>query len=111
MGNLTAIDLADNVDTTGLRNAVIVNLRSNHYPPIPVEYTDPVIRAIEWHTDSEGSTPIDITDACTIATPRLAWEDESDEPGVEGTRVWIESRDLLTITHSWDFVSPWEGEW
>ena len=50
MGNMTAIDLADNLD---IETAIGYHLQGNHYPPVPLSMVEPCMDAIEayWEQD------------------------------------------------------------
>jgi hypothetical protein len=52
MGRNTAQDLAENV--IDIRQSIAIQLRSNHYPPVPLSMVEPCIEAI--HAVSEGNT-------------------------------------------------------
>ena len=105
MGNMQADDYANGVKEgwASLRQAVAANLQSNHYPPIPLAYIGPVIRAIKAIAYGYGpEKEIDITAVKdTGMVPRLARE--------EGDRLYISAVNLMQITNSWAFVGP-EGE-
>jgi len=100
MGNMQADDYANGVKEgwASLRQAVAANLQSNHFPPIPLAYVGPVIKAIEAMADGYGPEgEIDITAVKdTGMVPRLVRE--------EGDRLYISVANLLQITNSWAFV-------
>ena len=100
MGNMQADDYANGVKEgwASLRQAVAANLQSNHFPPIPLAYVGPVIKAIEAMADGYGPEgEIDITAVKdTGMVPRQARDD--------GDRLYISVATLLAITHSWGFV-------
>ena len=100
MGNMQADDYANGVKEgwASLRQAVAANLQSNHFPPIPLAYVGPVIKAIEAMADGYGPEgEIDITVVKdTGMVPRQARED--------GDRLYISVATLLAFTHSWGFV-------
>lgn len=52
MGNMTSHDLAENV--IDIRQSIAIQLRSNHYPPVPLSMVEPCIEAI--YAVSEGDT-------------------------------------------------------
>lgn len=99
MGNLQADGYAEGV-TEGwatLRDAIAANLQSNHLPAIPLDYLEPVMKAIEAYNEGDVDDTIDIT--CVKDTgviPILSWEDDAE-------RLFIGVVDLLQITHSWAF--------
>jgi hypothetical protein len=100
MGHSTAADLADLVrdGDSSLHRAVAVNLQSNHYPPIPSAYVEPVTEAIAAAQDDDADRLISINGVeSTGMLPRQA---ETDEEG----NITVPARVLLDITHSWVFV-------
>ena len=52
MGNALSQDLAENV--IDIRQSIAIQLRSNHYPPVPLTMVEPCIEAI--YAVSEGDT-------------------------------------------------------
>lgn len=52
MGNALSQDLAENV--LDIRQSIAIQLRSNHYPPVPLTMVEPCIEAI--YAVSEGNT-------------------------------------------------------
>jgi hypothetical protein len=52
MGLNTAQDLVENV--IDIRQSIAIQLRSNHYPPVPLSMVEPCIEAI--YAVSEGDT-------------------------------------------------------
>jgi hypothetical protein len=104
MGNMHAEDAANLVreGTASLRMAVGMNLTSNHYPPIPGEYVEPVMAAIEaFREDPDAVVDIEAVRA-TGMEPRLAFEQDG--------RLMVKAADLLEITHSWAFVADGDEE-
>lgn len=106
MGNMIAADAANLVreGLSPLRMAISLNLQSNHYPPLPTAYVEPVINAIEAAQEGEHDKDIDL--AAVVPTgvlPRQAVENE------DGT-VTVSARVLLDITHSWAFVEDDEPD-
>ena len=104
MGNLQAADAAKQVrkGVFSLRDAVMVNLSSNHFPPLPAAYADLVIEAINHFN---GMTAHDIAmDDFMIELP----EDLQPKPRntIETTegKLYVWGQHLLGITHCWDFV-------
>lgn len=99
MGNMHAAAAAEAVNEgwASLRQAISMNLSSNHYPPIPTEYVEPVIKAIEAANEGDVERDIDIEVVrATGMVPRLA-EEQDDS-------LTITAANLLEITHSWGFV-------
>lgn len=52
MGNALSQDLAENV--IDIRQSIAIQLRSNHYPPVPLSMVEPCIEAI--YAVSDGDT-------------------------------------------------------
>ncbi len=52
MGSMTAHDLVENV--IDIRQSIAIQLRSNHYPPVPLTMVEPCIEAI--YAVDEGDT-------------------------------------------------------
>ena len=50
MGYNTATDLAESFD---LDQAILIHLRSNHYPPVPSSMVQPCIDAIDAYYDED----------------------------------------------------------
>jgi hypothetical protein len=106
MGHSTAADAANLVreGISPLRMAIALNLQSNHYPPIPDAYVEPVINAIEAAQEHEHDKDINIT--VVVATGMLPRQAEEHEDGT----VTVPARVLLDITHSWAFVEDDEPD-
>jgi hypothetical protein len=105
MGNMQADDYANGVREGwgSLQQAVAANLQSNHFPPIPLAYVDPVVNAIYMFAEfgPGDEDEIDITAVKdTGMVPRQARE-EGDRP-----KLFISAADLLQITNSWSFIEP-----
>ena len=61
MGNLTSYDLADSVDIDlSLEQSITIQLRSNHYPPVPYSMVPVCIEAIHAYNDGDYSKHIDL---------------------------------------------------
>lgn len=104
MGSILAAGFAEGV-TSGiatLESAIYANLRSNHYPPLPGDYVAPIVAAIQAVQDDDPDALIFLP-VTLNPLPRSIEEVEDDD-----TIVSVRARDLLTITHSWDFVDPGE---
>ena len=101
MGDLHAAEYAALAaeGAASLRLAVSANLTSNHFPPLPSAYTDPVIEAIEACRAGEWDTVITLPEGIN-PVPRCA--------RFEYGRVVVKAADLVEVTHSWAFVG--EGE-
>jgi hypothetical protein len=85
-----------------LSQAITANLTSNHFPPIPLAYVIPVMRAVEIvneGTDEEIVVNITVIRR-TGVIPLQAYE--------VGDQLFISASDLLNITHSWAFCEPKE---
>ena len=98
MGSMQAGDYAQGVQdgVITLRQAVIANLLTNHYPPISSLYYDPVIKAIEAVNCGFPDADIDITAVRPSGmTPRLSRE--------VGDRLLVTAHVLVEITHSEPF--------
>lgn len=92
MGSIYAAGLAE---TTNLRTAVSLNLSLNHYPPLPGDYVDPVIEAIDAVYDDEPYRDI-VLPLNIEPRPRTA------VPHPDG---WaVPAAVLLDITHCWAFA-------
>lgn len=104
MGNLNAAGFAEAVREGygSLRTAVAANLRSNHFPPLPLDYVEPVVEAIEAAQD--GVDFVILLPGDINPVPRAAVRDSEEDP-------WqISSSTLLDITHSWAFVQADEED-
>lgn len=87
MGNNMSQDLAQYV--TDMRQSITIQLRSNHYPPIPYEMVDPCIDAINAYNDGEPSKEIPLPDG-------ISWRGKESAPAyaiIEGHHLdaWCES--------------------
>lgn len=103
MGSATTQGLADTV-TEGigsLDQAIAAHLQCNFYPPLPLCYVDPLIRAI--HAAEEGDPYCGIILPNALALPRTAEKD------TDGTW-WVSAQDLLDTCHAWEFVRYTFGE-
>ena len=63
MGNNLAQDLAENV--IDIRQSIAIQLRSNHYPPVPLSMVEPCIEAIYACTDEDYDKQIALPDGVT----------------------------------------------
>jgi len=58
MGNAMSNDLAGG--GYDLRQAIAIQLQSNHYPPVPTSMVEPCIQAIEAMNEGHGGLEIDL---------------------------------------------------
>jgi hypothetical protein len=88
------------ISTGDIDMAILANLRSNHFPPIPAEYV-PLVRGAISAVNEYGPYTDSLIGLESIVhtgmIPRDAYK--SEEFGLV-----ILATDLLTATHPWDFV-------
>jgi hypothetical protein len=60
MGNALSHDLAENV--IDIRQSISIQLRSNHYPPVPLTMVEPCIEAIYAVSDGDTHKSIQLPD-------------------------------------------------
>jgi hypothetical protein len=66
MGNMTAISLAEGIDTlTSLRGALSMHLSSNHYPPVHPIFIDTCVEAINYATCGDWDIEIEMPNGIT----------------------------------------------
>ena len=70
MGYNTATDLAESFD---LEQAILIHLRSNHYPPVPSSMVQPCIDAIDAYYDEDYKRDI------TLPAP-ITWRGQPTAP-------------------------------
>jgi hypothetical protein len=58
MGSTLAIELAGGVTGQDLRGQITIQLRNNHYPPVPHSMVDPCMDAIVAYNDGDTDLPI-----------------------------------------------------
>jgi hypothetical protein len=63
MGSNLAQDLAENV--TDIRQSIAIQLRSNHYPPVPLTMVEPCIEAIYACSDEDYDKRITLPEGVT----------------------------------------------
>lgn len=63
MGNNMSQDLAENV--IDIRQSIAIQLRSNHYPPVPLSMVEPCIEAIYACTDEDPHREIALPEGVT----------------------------------------------
>jgi hypothetical protein len=83
MGINLATDLA--IDPSiALETAITIQLRHNHYPPVPVTMVTPCIRAIEACNDGEADLRIELPEG-------VLWRGQTTAPAhaiVESHHLW-----------------------
>lgn len=88
-----------------LKQALAAHLQSNHYPPIPSDWIQPAINAIEAANAGNWEDAQIITTTCERSgmTPRQAY--------VDGRHTWIKAGELIEVLHLDAFldVSDEEG--
>ena len=98
MGYMQAMSLAEIED---LRTALIIHLRSNMYPPLPLDYVEPLIEAIEFCNNKEYrayvALPKDI-----VPYPRLAEFHHVDDC------FYIDAIDLISACRAEPFMEDEE---
>lgn len=63
MGNRIALEMAEAVqDGLSLAAALEYHLRSNHYPPLPLEFVTPAMEAIDLANDGQWERTVTIPD-------------------------------------------------
>lgn len=78
MGSTLSTDLAT-MDLTR-ENSIAIQLRSNHYPPVPLSMVQPCIEAIDAYNEDEPNTLIELPAG-------VSWRGEDSAPAwaiVEG---------------------------
>lgn len=102
MGHLSAVAMAECVanDEVALQAALTWHVRSNHYPPLPVEYVEILLDAINTYNTAEyGEKPVVLLPKDLPIVPGAARY--NDEAGV-----WIvQCTDLFSACNAWDFVT------
>lgn len=96
MGNMHASEYANAVSEgwASLGQAIAMNLQSNHFPPLPLDYVAPIRAAIDAANEGEWDRMISLGDV--DPHPRAATETDD---GWE-----IDAATLLDITHCWGFT-------
>ena len=100
MGHNYAAGLAEAVTDgdAALRTAIGANLQGNFFPPLPLDYVEPIIDAIEAAQDEDFDRMIRLPGDIN-PVPRDA------EPVDELLGGWeVRAGTLLEATHSWPFV-------
>lgn len=67
MGSNFANELADSdlFPNLSLKEAITIHLRSNHYPPIPLDMVEPCINAIEAYNELDSEKLIELPNGIT----------------------------------------------
>lgn len=63
MGHMTSLDLVENV--VDIRQSIAIQLRSNHYPPVPLSMVEPCIEAIYAVQEGDTHKSIDLPEGVT----------------------------------------------
>ena len=63
MGRMTSLDLVENV--VDIRQSIAIQLRSNHYPPVPLSMVEPCIEAIYAVQEGDTHKSIDLPNGIT----------------------------------------------
>lgn len=63
MGRMTSLDLVENV--VDIRQSIAIQLRSNHYPPVPLSMVEPCIEAIYAVQEGDTHKSIDLPEGVT----------------------------------------------
>jgi len=63
MGSMMSHDLAENV--IDIRQSIAIQLRSNHYPPVPLSMVEPCIEAIYACSDEDYDKQIALPEGVT----------------------------------------------
>ena len=71
MGSTLSEDLAT-MDISR-ENSIAIQLRSNHYPPVPLSMVQPCIEAIDAYNEDEPNTLIELPDG-------VFWRGETEAP-------------------------------
>ena len=71
MGRNTAQDLVENV--IDIRQSIAIQLRSNHYPPVPLSMVEPCVEAIYACVDEDYDKKITLPEGVT-------WKDKTTAP-------------------------------
>jgi hypothetical protein len=99
VGNMQSAALAGAVadGTASLRQALAIQVGSNFYPPLPVEYIELGMKALE-EPNSFIRIPEDLN-----PKPRAAWEDVEEGWLIDG---WT----LINIMHLEPFMADYDEE-
>jgi hypothetical protein len=75
MGSTLSRELAGGELGQDLRSQITIQLRNNHYPPVPYEMVDPCMDAIVAYNDGDTDLMIDLPGGITYkgATAAPAW--------------------------------------
>jgi len=89
MGNNMSQDLAENV--IDIRQSIAIQLRSNHYPPVPLTMVEPCIEAIYECSDEDYDKKITLPEG-------VLWKNKPTAPAwaiVEGHHLepWLNNEE------------------
>ena len=89
MGNNLSTELAEGLFDISLEQQIAIQLRSNHYPPVPLTMVEPCIQAIVAYNDGESNKQIPLPEGVT-------WRGKESAPAhaiIEGHHLhaWCES--------------------
>ena len=89
MGSNLSTELAEGMSNVSIEQQIAIQLRSNHYPPIPLSMVQPCIDAINAYNDGEASKEIPLPDG-------ISWRGKESAPAyaiIEGHHLdaWCES--------------------
>ena len=92
MGNNLSTELASGELNISMRDSIAIQLRSNHYPPVPLSMIDPCIEAINACNDENYDKLIKLPEG-------ISWRGQDSAPAnaiVEGHHLdaWVR--------HAWD---------
>jgi hypothetical protein len=91
MGSNLAHDLAGGIVSISLEQQIAIQLRSNHYPPIPLSMVDPCIEAIKAGREEDYDRLIDLPEG-------ISWRGKTAAPAhaiIEGHHLgpWLETEE------------------
>lgn len=79
MGLMSAMSMAEAVsdNEVGLEGALVMHLRSNHYPPLPLDYVEVAMEVIAILTEDPEDFEVEVTLPPSVnPIPRQAFVDE-----------------------------------
>lgn len=75
MGSVTAIGIQDSV--LDLETQILYHLKTNHYPPVPVEMVTPCIEAIDAYYDEDFNRMIQMP---KVGDFQIRYKDSTEAP-------------------------------